>query len=502
MAPVPDPTRRLLLIAALATAILGVALALRVPIGIPSEWIWRPNQLPVQLSPAGWAALALVIWSWFTTRAGWWESLPAARRAVALGLLILIVFVLQCGLLNATGLPWITPGAVIASPVATTYYSVSLDVRDPGKWIATYADQMRTLPYHARTHPPGFVLLFVALRRICEWGLPHPPPVLSTIAESYRVFGIGPTSTDAAAAIAGAFLFALIGALSLLPVYLLGRRFVNADAALCAVLLVAAMPSLLLFGASSDEIVLTLAVLVIWAGYAAWHDRCHAERSEGFFLSWHSTLRALLTGLVLAIALFFTLGMLILAAWLAVWTIIGIARAHDRPSALRHALLVAAAAAVGFIGFYLVLYLGLGYHPIAVAREGLLAHRGVSTVEAARSYWEWLVMDPVELIVFAGLPLVVAAVWSWRGTAKDPSLARLRTFLLAWMIALVLLDLSGTVRGEVGRIWLFLLWPAALAAGPRLASLPRRSLVITVLVALQVWQAILMRGYLTLYDIF
>jgi hypothetical protein len=46
------------------------------------------------------------------------------------------------------------------------------------------------------------------------------------------------------------------------------------------------------------------------------------------------------------------------------------------------------------------------------------------------------------------------------------------------------------------------LWPAALAAGPRLASLPRRSFVISVLIALQVWQAILMRGYLTLYDVF
>jgi hypothetical protein len=126
----------------------------------------------------------------------------------------------------------------------------------------------------------------------------------------------------------------------------------------------------------------------------------------------------------------------------------------------------------------------------------------VTTVEAARSYWAWLIMDPVELIVFAGLPLVAAAFWSWRSMARDPESARLRAFLLAWFIAVVLLDLSGTVRGEVGRIWLFLLWPAALAAGPRLASLPRRGFVISVLIALQVWQAILMRGYLTLYDVF
>jgi len=499
--PTNNPSRALLLAAALLTAATCGALAYRVPFGIPGQWVWRQNQLALQLAPAGWAAFALILLVWFVSRPDWWENQRPPARAAMLFLLILVAFGLQVGLLNATGLPWVTPGAVIASPVATTYYSVALDVRDPVTWIASYADQMRALPYHARTHPPGFVLLFIALRRICEAAFPHPPQILTTIAESYRVFGIGPTPTDAAAAIAGAFLFALIGALSLWPFYLLARRFMSADAALCAVLLMAAMPALLLFGASSDEVVLTLTILVIYLSYLAY--QCHSERSEESRRSSPLILSALAgLGLVLAIALFFTLGVLILIAWLALWVIIGVARSADRGAAVRRALASIAAAAVGFLAFYLVLYLALGYHPIAVAREGLFAHRGVTTVEAARSYWAWLIMDPVELIVFAGLPLVAAAFWSWRGIARDPESARLRAFLLAWFIAVVLLDLSGTVRGEVGRIWLFLLWPAALAAGPRLASLPRRSFVISVLIALQVWQAILMRGYLTLYDVF
>jgi len=509
--PTNNQSRALLLAAALLTAATCGALAYRVPLGIPGQWIWRQNQLALQLAPAGWAAFALVLLVWFVSRPDWWENQRPATRAAMLFLLIFVVFGLQVGLLNATGLPWITPGAVIASPVATTYYSVALDVRDPVTWIASYADQMRALPYHARTHPPGFVLLFIALRHVCETAFPHPPPILSTIAESYRVFGIGPTPTDAAAAIAGAFLFALIGALSLWPLYLLGRRFMSADAALCAVLFMAAMPAMLLFGASSDEVVLTLTILVIYLSYSAY--QCHSERSEESRrsalpqvgqerASCASWFHAFLAGLVLAIALFFTLGVLILIAWLALWIIIGVARSADRGPALRRALIGIVAAAAGFVAFYLVLYLALGYHPIAVAREGLFAHRGVTTIEAARSYWAWLIMDPVELIVFAGLPLVVAALWSWRGMARDPESARLRAFLLAWLVAVALLDLSGAVRGEVGRIWLFLLWPAALAAGPRLASLPRRGFVISVLVALQVWQAILMRGYLTLYDVF
>ena len=500
--PTNSQPRALLLAVALLVGALGLALAYRLPFGIPGEWVWRPNQLALRLAPAGWAALALVLLTWLLSRQGWWQSRRPAVRAAMLALLVLAVFALQVGLLNATGPPWVTPGAIIASPVATTYYSVSLDVRDPAQWVATYADRMGTLPYHARTHPPGFVLLFVLLRRICEWAVPDPPPVLHTIAESYRIFGIGPTPADAAAAITGAFLFAFVGALCLWPLYLLGRELVGPDAALCAVLLMAAMPSMLLVGASSDEVVLTFTILILYLGYSAWRASvCHSERSQESRRS-SSLGLSFLAGLVLAIALFFTLGILILVAWLALWVVIGIARSADRPAALRRALPGVAAAAAGFAAFYLVLYLAFGYQPLAVAREGLFAHRGVTTVETARSYWKWLVMNPVELIVFAGLPLVVAAIWSATGGAKDPSQSRLRTFLLAWLVAVALLDLSGTVRGEVGRIWLFLLWPAALAAGPRLAAVQRRSIVITALVALQVWQTVVMRGYLTLYDIF
>ncbi len=128
-------------------------------------------------------------------------------------------------------------------------------------------------------------------------------------------------------------------------------------------------------------------------------------------------------------------------------------------------------------------------------------HREVTTVEFPRSYWKWLLMNPVEVAIFAGLPLVAAALWSWPGLARSPEWARLRHFLAAWLIVLALLNLSGAVRGEVGRIWLFLFWPVSLAAGTWLASRPRPAAVTPVLVALQVAQALLMKGHLIIYSI-
>jgi hypothetical protein len=481
-------SRRLLVTAALVTAAFGLALAARVPIGIPGEWVWRPNELPVELWWAALSGLVLVAVTWLVTRPGWWAHLRPMGRAGALAFLILAVFALQCSLLNAVGAPWAAPGAVIASPVATTYYSVSLDIRDPSAWIASYPERMSSLPYHVRTHPPGFVLFFLLLRGACARLLPHPSRWLGEVAEAYRTFGIGLSPADAAAAIAGAFIISLIGALSLWPCYLLGRRLMGAEAALCSAALMAAMPGLLVFGASADEMVLTFTVITLWLSYSAWRQS--------------SPVRAFLAGLTLAVGLFCTLGMLTVAAWLVIWLVVGMARSSDRAGAARRAVLGALAGGAGLAVFYLALYFTVGYRPLAVAREALLAHRGVTTVEAARTYWKWLLMNPAEMVVFAGLPLVIAALWSCRGTGQEPGLGRWRSFLLSWLITCALLDVSGTVRGEVGRIWLFLLWPTALAAGPWLAARPRRATVIALLVALTAWQAILMRGYLTIYDIF
>jgi hypothetical protein len=155
----------------------------------------------------------------------------------------------------------------------------------------------------------------------------------------------------------------------------------------------------------------------------------------------------------------------------------------------------------GFVLFYLALYVLWGYRPVAVVREALAAHREVTTASFARTYWKWVLMNPVECAIFAGIPAAVAAIWGWRGVFRSPDFGRLRPFLAAWAIAFVLLNLSGTVRGEVGRIWLFLIWPISVVAGVWLCGRSGRIGTVVSVLLLQIAQAILMRAHLTIYDI-
>ncbi len=494
----PDPTRRstistVLLLAVFATAALGLALARGWQPGIPGEWVWRRNDLPIHLWGALAAGLGIAALSAVLCRTGVWTGMSRASRSVAFIALILLVFVFQMTLLNAIGLPWVTPGAYIISPNATTYYAVSLGVTSPSDWLTDYPELLATLPHHAATHPPGFVLFFWLMRKVGILLPPLPSPALNSLVSLGDTLGMTLTRADATGAVAGAFLIALIGSLGLIPLYLLIRSLAGQQTAICATCLAGATPALALLGASPDLIVMTLAVCTLAAGYAGYRG--------GW--AW-----GLFAGITAAIGMFLSLAFALIALWAVIWAAFEVGRSLGRSAAIQRVLRVAVAAAAAFTAIYVVLYLVAGYRPIAVAIQALSAHRGVTMIEEGRTYWKWALMNPVECAVFAGIPAIIAAL-SLPGLRRPSKKARLREsgaaslprFLAAWLILFLLLDLSGVVRGEVGRIWLFLLWPVAMAAGTAISNRADAGRTTALLVLMQVAQALMMKAYLTIYSI-
>jgi len=61
---------------------------------------------------------------------------------------------------------------------------------------------------------------------------------------------------------------------------------------------------------------------------------------------------------------------------------------------------------------------------------------------------------------------------------------------------------SGFVRGEVGRIWLFLMAPAAVFAAGAIEHFPRRDLAVTITLVLLLLQAVAMRASLQLFNLY
>jgi len=86
-----------------------------------------------------------------------------------------------------------------------------------------------------------------------------------------------------------------------------------------------------------------------------------------------------------------------------------------------------------------------------------------------RTYWKWLLVNPVELCLAAGVPVALLATMSVIRLTKE----RRSTFMaVAWSMLFVggLLWLTGKNSGEAARLWIvFLPWLVWLA-GPLLAE--------------------------------
>jgi hypothetical protein len=151
----------------------------------------------------------------------------------------------------------------------------------------------------------------------------------------------------------------------------------------------------------------------------------------------------------LAIALFLSYGSL---AYAAVAMLVVIAVEWPLRGPARTAALVLTAAA--FVVLLLIATAGAwGFNYVASARTALGIHRLEYT--APRQYSTWLWANLMDATMFAGVPVILLGVWrcvedaTRSGWASHASM-RARFAILA---GILLLDVSGTTRGEVGRIW-------------------------------------------------
>ncbi|HXU46688.1 MAG TPA: hypothetical protein VN783_14265 [Thermoanaerobaculia bacterium] len=397
----------------------------------PAEWRWAYR--PIGLAPlwlpvlAALALLAVVRWRP--------PGLGGRLLLVALG----VVFTLALNTAQPGGL-----GRVTASLVSRNSFSYLYDAALAGSardLLAGSPTAAGELSLHSRTHPPGALLAIRALDSIARrLGPPRGALALGAAqaienemnrARDRRrpVPAQAPSPWTPAAL---AFLLVLASALAALPLYRLALAWgLSETAAGLAAALWLAVPARSLFTPSLDQALALVPILA--TALAAGPGRA----------------RALAAGAVIALGCFTSyglLGALPLVMWIA-------ATAPDGPEApsgfaLRPRLVRAAATGAGFLLPWLALALA-GYPAWERFRDALATHRSMAV--ATRSYPLWLAWNPYDFALLCGPAVVILAVAALfvfrRGALGRGLLGAAGLFLLLW--------LSGSVRGEVGRIWLF-----------------------------------------------
>ncbi|RYX83453.1 hypothetical protein EON83_14800 [bacterium] len=368
------------------------------------------------------------------------------------------------------------------SDVATEYFGTAYSITDARAFASTYAatrqnPTSRSLA-HLATHPPGATLLFYGLRRTVE-AVPGLNDSLNSVAgiltgqkEDELFSSLNTVRTTASlgasvpappplprGAIGGALFCVLFMGLSLVAALpaIYGLATVGSDESSCddaearglfACALWVLAPTLNLYAFSLDAVV---ACGAAWALF-------FAARA----LTKNSPRDAVLAGLALALTTMLSFGAL------AVGLVILLAALISRTPAAQWGR-AAALACGAFVVAWLIAALWGSFNPLQVMLQGTAAHKFATL--SVRSYWPWVVLNLFIWAVFSGIPLVVSLTEAARmrkeliirtGTRKEANVFPMAlAFALGTISTLVLLCLLGQVRGEVERLWLFLLAPLA-----------------------------------------
>ena len=295
-----------------------------------------------------------------------------------------------------------------------------------------------TLSGHTRTHPPGGVLFLWHVSGLFGYNL-----------------------------VSASLISIIFTALTVIPIYRLGEHLYGEKVGRYALLLFLVTPNFVMFtGTSMDGPFSVFPILSIYLFYKA-RDRETIPDQKWY--EWRPY--SLLTGLSLALGMFMTYSTVVVGVFLCVIPLL------ERKQFVQY-LKVLLFAAMGFIGFYLLLYVLTGFRPIEALWAAIKKDEaGMGTgYESVGRYFHLSFANLFAFLIGVGLPItavwlrqIVSTVREWRqntqvsgqegNSTSIPWILRFEasdTFVIGFLITLLYFTFSTLFTMEVERIWIFM----------------------------------------------
>ena len=315
---------------------------------------------------------------------------------------------------------------IVQSPMATSYFTDAQRIQGVAAWLQSFDHAL--LAFHSSTHPPGPVLFYYVF---------------------LKLFGA------ASGALIGGCAVGLIGSMGVAFAYVFAGLWTSdRRSRLIASALYALLPALTVFFPEFDQAYPIFAMLLIFL----WRRSLQSEKQ----ILW----AAPGLGAVLFVALFFAYNLAAIGAFLAYFALYWMWRQSWSGAAFAKLSRNAVVALVVCTGAQAILWLTTGYNPVSSFRQAL-AYQKIYATLLHRAYLNLIFCDPYDFLLGAGilaLPLAVAYLYR---NSRDFDLTRADVALsILGLVTILTVDLTGVLRGEAARVWLFLqpLWlvPAAL----------------------------------------
>ncbi len=306
---------------------------------------------------------------------------------------------------------------------------------------------------HVAVAAPGIPLLFswigAALDHLPAITQPLYRALLPWQCQNYEV--LSETPGELASAWAG-ILMPLWGSLAVLPLYAIANHFPRTKRwALGIVLWFPLIPSVLMFAPDWNTfypfVSLSIFGLLILG----------IERRRWYWL--------VLSGLIMGIALFMVYSFIALAALMGFYTLLYtlIVERRSGPVPWYRPVIVGLWFALGISVPWLLYWAWSGTTPPALVATSFSTHLGLE-----RPYLPWVFLHYWDWTLFNGFALMgvwYVGLWTWQRNRRAPdSLSDMPVLAISLLATVVLLAVSGTARGESGRVWSFFTPFALLAA--------------------------------------
>lgn len=460
---------RVPLVAAAAVATLAGVVVLwspSIPLGVPGEWTWaRFNYSTPGLLWGGMLAAAAGV---LLLGVAWWgdRRLPRASPSETAGWLALLVLAgmvwlsgVQSGAIEGVG-QGKSPYVLYYRRTEGYFWQARFEMASVREFLHEYEVLLAERDYlHIGTHPPGLALLHRGLIRACdrfpvlvqgaEWTQPESvTQAIDLIRVSEQSAGRILSRADAAALWWGCLLTQLAAVLTVIPLFLWLRLGASRTASWRAAVFWPLVPAIGVFLPKSDLLYPVVAMTAAWLWRYGWMRQQLAACFAAGVTLW--------AGLCLSLAFLPVVALIAVQTLSDGWPGGGVLDPAPLRQRIRQAAIIHLAGLAGFLAG-LAVAIAAGVNLVRVWSWNFSNH-ALFYEHNVRTWWKWLLVNPLELTLAVGVPVVAAAKWgALRRLAVRDWAGLRRSAVPAFFVVWTLLWLSGKNMGEAARLWVFLM---------------------------------------------
>jgi hypothetical protein len=376
-----------------------------------SGWAWH-NLGIFRTAALLFAPFALIGWVLWRIE----KDISPTYPWLLLGLLALSNFLMQAlgMLVDHRGIRLVRE--IVASPRATSYFTDAMGIQRPLEWLGHF--QNAALALHSKTHPPGPILFYYLFFKL-----------------------LGPSM----GALVGGCAVGLMASAGVLVIYTLAGLWTSDQRTrLIASAFYALLPALTVFFPEFDQAypILSMLLILFWVRAV----RASPEVSRYMFY----------LGVVLFVATFFAYNLLMVGIFMAYYGLYWLWCEKWTWSAQATFLRTSGIALGVYAGLHAVLWLVCGYNPLACFRHAI-SNQATLAAHMNRPYVPFVVLDPYDFFMGAGIiALPILLLHLYRILRQLDAQRTDVALTLIGLGTILTVDLSGLLRGETARVWLFL----------------------------------------------